>query len=60
MRLPADGHVHTEFSWDADRGDMNATCARAVALGLPVVAFTEHVDFTPFRAGFLVRSSLAT
>lgn len=54
MQLPADGHVHTEFSWDADRGDMDATCARAVALGLPAVAFTEHVDFTPFRAGFLV------
>lgn len=32
---------------------MDATCAQAVAIGLPVVAFTEHVDFTPFRAGFL-------
>lgn len=32
---------------------MDETCARAVALGLPAVAFTEHVDFTPFRAGFL-------
>ncbi|MGC4941776.1 PHP domain-containing protein [Kribbella sp. DT2] len=53
MELPADGHVHTEHSWDADQGAMDATCARAVALGLPVVAFTEHVDFTPFRAGFL-------
>ncbi|GAB3829134.1 PHP domain-containing protein [Kribbella italica] len=53
MQLPADGHVHTEWSWDTDRGSMDATCARAVALGLPVVAFTEHVDFTPFRAGFL-------
>jgi histidinol-phosphatase (PHP family) len=53
MQLPADGHVHTEFSWDADLGSMDATCARAVAIGVPVVAFTEHVDFTPFRAGFL-------
>ena len=35
---------------------MDATCARAVAIGLPVVAFTEHVDFTPFRAGFLVEN----
>jgi histidinol-phosphatase (PHP family) len=33
---------------------MDDTCARAVELGLPAVAFTEHVDFTPFRAGFLV------
>ncbi|MEV6286571.1 PHP domain-containing protein [Kribbella sp. NPDC051770] len=53
MRLPTDGHVHTQFSWDADQGNMQETCARAVALGLPAVAFTEHVDFTPFRAGFL-------
>lgn len=53
MELPGDGHVHTEWSWDADRGSMDLTCARAVELGLPSVAFTEHVDFTPFRAGFL-------
>ncbi|RKS75638.1 histidinol-phosphatase (PHP family) [Motilibacter peucedani] len=52
--LPADSHVHTEWSWDATRvGDMDASCARAVSLGLPAVAFTEHVDMTPFRAGFL-------
>jgi len=47
--LPADGHVHTEFSWDARAGgigDMEGTCARAVQLGLPAVAFTEHVDHT--------------
>jgi histidinol-phosphatase (PHP family) len=53
MDLPGDGHVHTEFSWDADLGSMELTCARAVELGLPSVAFTEHVDYTPFRAGFL-------
>jgi histidinol-phosphatase (PHP family) len=53
--LPADGHVHSQFSWDARKvGSMTATCARAVEIGLPSVAFTEHVDFTPFRAGFLV------
>ncbi len=34
---------------------MARTCARAVAQGLAAVAFTEHVDFTPFRAGFLAR-----
>lgn len=53
MALHADGHVHSEWSWDADLGSMDATCARAVAMGLPAIAFTEHVDFTPFRAGFL-------
>ncbi|MFI5708855.1 PHP domain-containing protein [Kribbella sp. NPDC051620] len=53
MELPGDGHVHSEYSWDADKGSMDRTCARAVELGLPSVAFTEHVDYTPFRAGFL-------
>jgi histidinol-phosphatase (PHP family) len=38
--------VHTQFSWDAPRGDMEATCRRAVEIGLPAVAFTEHADFT--------------
>jgi histidinol-phosphatase (PHP family) len=42
--LPADDHVHTEWSWDAVAGDMDATCARAVEVGLPAVSFTEHVD----------------
>ncbi|MEV4539473.1 PHP domain-containing protein [Asanoa sp. NPDC049518] len=48
MALPADGHVHSLFSWDAPGGDMLRTCARAVELGLPAVAFTEHVDLTPW------------
>jgi len=46
--LPADGHVHSQFSWDAPHGDMHATCARAMALGLPALAFTEHLDLTPW------------
>jgi histidinol-phosphatase (PHP family) len=50
MTLPADGHVHSEWSWDAARGSMERTCARAVALGLPSVAFTEHVDHTVWTA----------
>jgi histidinol-phosphatase (PHP family) len=53
MDLPADGHVHSEWSWDARLGSMADTCARAVEIGLPAVAFTEHVDVTPFRAGSL-------
>jgi histidinol-phosphatase (PHP family) len=44
--LPPDGHVHTEWSWDATAGSMERSCARAVALGLPSIAFTEHADFT--------------
>jgi histidinol-phosphatase (PHP family) len=46
MVLPADGHVHSEWSWDAPGGSMERTCARAVDIGLTAVAFTEHVDFT--------------
>jgi histidinol-phosphatase (PHP family) len=44
--LPPDGHVHTEWSWDAVAGSMEQSCARAVDLGLPSIAFTEHADFT--------------
>ncbi|MEV0268227.1 PHP domain-containing protein [Hamadaea sp. NPDC050747] len=44
--VPTDGHVHSEWSWDAPDGAMEQTCAQAVALGLPAIAFTEHVDHT--------------
>jgi histidinol-phosphatase (PHP family) len=44
--LPPDGHVHSEWSWDTSVGSMERTCARAVELGLPSLAFTEHVDHT--------------
>ncbi len=46
--LPGDDHVHTEFSYDAENGSMLAACARAVELGLPSIAFTEHIDLTPW------------
>lgn len=44
LRL-ADNHVHSQWSWDASRGDMERTCRRAVELGLPSIAFTEHADW---------------
>jgi histidinol phosphatase-like PHP family hydrolase len=44
--LPSDGHVHSEWSWDALAGSMEGTCARAIEVGLPAVAFTEHLDHT--------------
>ncbi|MFC8731044.1 PHP domain-containing protein [Luteimicrobium sp. NPDC057192] len=50
MALPADSHVHSEWSWDTGGpasdavGRMRATCARAVAIGLPALFFTEHLD----------------
>ena len=44
---PPDNHVHTRWSWDtASTSSMRLACARAVELGLPGLAFTEHVDFT--------------
>ncbi|TYB62634.1 PHP domain-containing protein [Nonomuraea sp. PA05] len=46
MSLPADSHVHSEWSWDAPKGSMERSCARAMAFGLPAIAFTEHVDHT--------------
>lgn len=49
MSYPADSHVHTEWSWDAPKGSMRASCDRALQLGVPAVAFTEHVDHTIWR-----------
>lgn len=48
--LPADTHVHSEWSWDfgsdpASVGSMARTCERAVRNGLPAIVFTEHLDF---------------
>jgi histidinol-phosphatase (PHP family) len=45
--LPADNHVHTHWSWDtAEPVTMRRACEQAVAVGLPAIAFTEHLDFT--------------
>jgi histidinol-phosphatase (PHP family) len=44
---PPDNHVHTHFSWDTpETSTMRRACERAVAEGLPAIAFTEHLDFT--------------
>ncbi len=43
---PPDGHTHTEWSADAFAGSMEGSCARALELGLPSIAFTDHADFT--------------
>ena len=45
--LLPDNHVHSQWSHDTGpEASMAAACARAVELGLPAVAFTEHLDFT--------------
>ncbi len=46
VTLPPDSHVHSEWSWDAPKGSMERSCAQAVDLGLPAIAFTEHLDHT--------------
>ncbi|WP_326567421.1 PHP domain-containing protein [Amycolatopsis rhabdoformis] len=46
--LPPDSHVHTEWSWDTVTGSMVRSCERALELGLPSLAFTEHADLTPW------------
>ena len=51
QNLPPDNHVHSEWSWDAAAGAMEATCARAVEIGLPSLSFTEHADFTNWTYG---------
>jgi len=49
--LPPDLHVHTEWSWDAPKGDMERSCERALELGLPAIAFTEHADWALVHEG---------
>jgi len=52
MLLTGDGHVHSEWSPDtggplsAAAGRMEAMCRRALKIGLPALAFTEHLDLT--------------
>src|SRR6187200_3282737 len=54
MDLTGDGHVYTEWSFDVGLSDpyshaagrMDSMCRRAVQIGLPALAFTEHLDVT--------------
>lgn len=50
MALPPDLHVHTEWSYDGPNGSMEKSCERAIALGLPGIAFTDHADFVKVHA----------
>ena len=50
--LPADNHVHSQWSYDTfGRTSMVAECERALELGVPAVAFTEHLDFSDYGPG---------
>ncbi len=48
--LLTDQHVHTEWSYDAPHGSMERTCERAIEIGLPAIAFTDHADFVKVQA----------
>jgi histidinol-phosphatase (PHP family) len=50
--LPADNHVHSEWSWDAPfEASMARSCEQALAVGVGCVAFTDHLDFTTWVDG---------
>jgi len=49
--LPADLHVHTEWSWDGYRGDMERSCEVALEVGLPAIAFTDHAEWNTVHEG---------
>jgi histidinol-phosphatase (PHP family) len=49
--LVPDYHVHTEWSWDAPRGNMERSCERALEIGLPAIAFTEHAEWNVVHEG---------
>jgi histidinol-phosphatase (PHP family) len=49
---PADYHIHSQWSYDTfGRTSMAAACERAIELGIPAVAFTEHLDFSQAGPG---------
>ena len=52
MVVPADNHVHSEWSYDTtNQASMTGACERALDVGVPAVAFTEHLDFTRWATG---------
>jgi histidinol-phosphatase (PHP family) len=48
--IPHDYHLHTTFSIDCET-PMAAMCERAIALGIPEICVTDHVDWVPKDVG---------
>jgi histidinol-phosphatase (PHP family) len=56
--FPPDNHVHSQWSFDTfGRASMSAACQQAVDLGIPAVAFTEHLDFSDGAPGDAITAS---
>src|SRR5258708_36306253 len=51
MPPPPDLHVHTEWSWDAPHRSIERNRERAIEVGLPAIAFTEHADWALVHKG---------
>jgi histidinol-phosphatase (PHP family) len=56
--LPSDLHTHTEWSPDAPEGSMEGSCRRAVEIGLPAIAFTDHAELAPSEPQLAVEGFL--
>ncbi len=56
--LPNDLHTHTEWSYDAPDGSMEESCRRAVEIGLPAIAFTDHAELAPSEPQLAVEGYL--
>ena len=37
-------HIHTTFSPDG-KSSMEEQCIKAIEIGIPIICFTDHVDF---------------
>ncbi len=46
MRIPHDYHIHSAFSFDCSV-PLEQVCERAIALGIPEICVTDHIDFVP-------------
>ena len=58
MRL-ADMHIHTTFSPDG-KSSMEEQCIKAIEIGIPIICFTDHVDFnsSEINVGRIISLSL--
>lgn len=51
MKIISDTHLHSTFSFDR-RDSLEAMVQAALAKGLKIIGFTEHIDFNTSNGGF--------